>query len=127
MTYTTIVVHLDCGARRTERLDLALEIAEEFDAHPIALFALDSIVAPATPEAAPVILETERRRRDACAIQARVEFQQRSSRRAGKAEWRSTEGDAIGAVCFNAHHADLVIIGQPDPETYESDGLPAGF
>jgi nucleotide-binding universal stress UspA family protein len=127
MAYKTIVVHLDCGARRTERLDLALEIAQEFDAHLIGLFALDVITPPAAPEVTPIILATERRRRDACSAQALEEFQVRTSKRAAKAQWRSSEGDAVGSVCFNAHHADLAIIGQPDPETYESDGLPPGF
>jgi nucleotide-binding universal stress UspA family protein len=127
MTYKTIVVHLDCGTRRTERLDLGVELAREFDAHLIALFALDAIPTPPAPEAAPIIIETERKRRDVCAVQAEEEFQYRTSQRGARAEWRSSEGDAVGSVCFNAHHADLVIIGQPDPDTYESDGLPPGF
>jgi nucleotide-binding universal stress UspA family protein len=127
MSYKTIVVHLDCGARRTERLDLALEIAEEFDSHLVGLFALDVIPTPPVPEALPVILETERKRRDACIAQGEQEFQVRTARRVGKVEWRWSEGDAVGSVCFAARHADLVIIGQTDPDTYSADAVPPGF
>jgi nucleotide-binding universal stress UspA family protein len=127
MSYKTIVVHLDCGARRSERLDLGLEIAEQFDSHLVGLFALDAIVAPAVPEAAPVILDTERKRRDACIAQGEQEFLVRTARRKGKVEWRWSEGDALGSVCFAARHADLVIIGQTDPDTRLADAVPWGF
>jgi nucleotide-binding universal stress UspA family protein len=40
MNYKTIVVHLDRDARRAERLELALSLAGDFDAHLIGLFAL---------------------------------------------------------------------------------------
>jgi hypothetical protein len=55
--YKTIVVHLDCGNRRSER------------------------------------------RREKCAEDAAYEFDRKTIERKIKAEWRSTVGDAVGAVC----------------------------
>jgi len=46
MDYKTILVHLDRGARRSERLELALTLAERYDAHLVGLFAVSEIRMP---------------------------------------------------------------------------------
>jgi nucleotide-binding universal stress UspA family protein len=127
MSYKTIVVHLDCGKRRSERLDLALAIAQEFDAALVGHFAIDVMQAAMVPEDAPELYIAERRRREKCAEDAAYEFDSKTTERKIKAEWRSTIGDAVGAVCSSARYADLVIVGQTDPANWESDGLPRGF
>ena len=40
MDYKTILVHLDAGKRRSERLEIALALADGRDAHVVGLFAL---------------------------------------------------------------------------------------
>jgi nucleotide-binding universal stress UspA family protein len=127
MSYKTIVVHLDCGDRRRERLDLALTVAQEFDAVLVGHFAIDILQTAAVPEDAPALYLAERRRREKCAEDAAYEFDRKTTEGKIRAEWRSTIGDAVGAVCSSAHYADLVIIGQTDPVNWESDGLPRGF
>ena len=124
MSYKTIVVHLDCGERRRERLDLALTVAQEFDAVLVGHFAIDILQTAAVPEDAPALYLAERRRREKCAEDAAYEFDRNTTERKIRAEWRSTIGDAVGAVCSSARYADLVIIGQTDPVNWESDGLP---
>ena len=42
MDYRTILVHLDRGARRSERLELAFTLADRCDAHLVGLFALSA-------------------------------------------------------------------------------------
>ena len=128
MSYKTIIVHLDCSKRRTERLDLALRFAEEFDAHLIGLFALDLYFGlPMAADAGAILVETELDRRDACMNEAKNEFFSKSARRAAKVEWRATEEDAASEVAAAARSADLIVIGQTDPDNFANDGVSAGF
>src|SRR4030088_1615527 len=126
MSYKTILVHLDAGKRRPQRLTLGFRLAEEFDAHLIGLFALEPIHMPPTPEAAPVLLEIEHRRREEAMRAAKEEFLQIARREQWlKCEWRSTE-DSLAAVRLHARYAELVIAGQPAAED-EDDGVPEWF
>jgi nucleotide-binding universal stress UspA family protein len=127
MSYKTIVVHLDCSKRRSERLDLAVALAQEFDAALVGHFAIDVMQTAMVPEDAPELYIAERRRREKCAEDAAYEFDSKTTERKLKAEWRSTASDAVGAVCSSARYADLVIVGQIDPATWEADGVPRGF
>jgi nucleotide-binding universal stress UspA family protein len=118
MSYKTIVVHLDNRPRRAERLALAFTLAARFDAHLVALFALEASRIPsyALAEAGDVVREIETRHRAEAARAAEAEFRQAERRAAGKAEWRLSVGDALQAVRLSARYADLVIAGQPEPE-----------
>jgi nucleotide-binding universal stress UspA family protein len=117
MTYKTILVHLDDRARRAERLQLGFQLADRFEAHLIALFALDAAFIPsyALAEAGPIVRDIEIRRRSAAARAAEAEFRQAEQRSAAKAEWRVSMGDPLAAVRLSARYADLVIAGQPEP------------
>jgi nucleotide-binding universal stress UspA family protein len=130
MDYKTIVVHLDCGKRRSERLQLSVAIAEKFDAYLIGVFALEVLRIPpyAAAEAGPVIMGIEQKRRTEAEQAAKREFQEKVAGRTGKAEWREFAwGDAVASVTFSARCADLLVIGQLDPDNYEADGLPPYF
>lgn len=117
MSYKTILVHLDDRARRAERLEFAFGLAQRFDAHLDALFALGAIRIPsyALAEAGPVVSEIEERRRAEVARQAEAEF--RRAERGGevKAQWRLSLDDAAGALAEAARYADLAVLGQPEP------------
>lgn len=130
MSYKTIVVHLDRGARCGERLGLAFGLAERFDASLIGLFALGAARVPsyALAEAGPTILEIEQRQRAAAAQQGEKEFRAAIARRGGvKAEWRAAGEDAVAAVRLSARYADLLIIGQPAPDGKDAAGVPTWF
>lgn len=117
MSYKTILVHLDDRPRRAERLQLGFELARRFDAHLVALFALEVARIPsyALAEAGPVVQEIETRRRTEAAHAAQTEFRQAERRAAAKAEWRLATDDALPAMRLSARYADLVIAGQPEP------------
>jgi nucleotide-binding universal stress UspA family protein len=130
MSYKTILVHLDRGARRGERLELAFRLAEKFDANLIGLFALSAARIPsaALAEAGPIVVEAEKRQRSEAARQAEQEFRTALARHGGvRGEWRASEQDALGAVRLHARYADLVVIGQALPRGDDSDGLLPGF
>jgi nucleotide-binding universal stress UspA family protein len=118
MSYKTILVHLDDHPRRAERLHLAFDLAGLFEAHLVALFALDAARIPsyALAEAGPVVREIEARRRGEAASAAEAEFRRAEGAGAGKAEWRVSAQDAFAAVRLSARYADLVVLGQPEPE-----------
>ena len=125
MSYKTILVHLDDRARRAERLQVGFNLASNFDAHLIGLFALDSAYIPsyALAEGGSVMQEIERRRRKEAVAQAESEFRQAERRGGGKSEWRLSMDGALAAVRLNARYADLVVAGQPEP----GDGLARAF
>jgi nucleotide-binding universal stress UspA family protein len=117
MSYKTILVHLDDGARRAERLQVGFDLAASFDAHLVALFALDAAYIPsyALAEGGATMQEIERRRRKEVSAQAEAEFRQAARRAAGKAEWRLAMDGALAAVSLSARYADLVVAAQPEP------------
>ena len=128
MSYQTIVVHLDCGKCRSDRLDLAARIAAEFDARLIGLFALDLYSGlPAAADAGSILVEAELKRREACMSVAQTEFFEKCVSLSVNAEWQTSEDDAAQEVALAACCADLVIIGQTHPATYADDGVSASF
>jgi nucleotide-binding universal stress UspA family protein len=120
VSYKTILVHLDDRPRRSERLALAFTLAARFDAHLVALFALEATRIPsyALAEAGALAEEIQARRSEA-AREAEAQFRQAERRATGKAEWRlSSSADPVAALRLSARYADLVIAGQPeDPST----------
>ena len=116
MGYKTMLLHLDANMHREERLDLAFEQAEKFDAHLVGLYAPGPVPIPAYAlvEAGQAVTDLVRHRRAEAAQAAKSAFEAASARRrAVKCEWRMDEGDAVAAVCLSARYADLVIAGQP--------------
>ena len=116
MSYKTILVHLDDRPRRSERLALAFTLAARFDAHLVALFALEATRIPsyAFAEAGPLVEEIQARRRAEAARAAEAEFRQAERRAGGKAEWRLSSAEPVAALRLNARYADLVVAGQPE-------------
>jgi hypothetical protein len=116
MSYKTLLVHLDDRPRRAERLALAFTLAGRFDAHLVALFALEATRIPsyALAEAGPLVQEIEARRRAEAARTAEAQFRQAERRAAGKAEWRLSTLDALAALRLAARYADLVVAAQPE-------------
>ena len=128
MSYETIVVHLDCGRCRSERLDLAVRVAAQFDARLIGLFALDLYAGlPAAADAGSILVEVELQRRETCMNEAQAEFLDKCATRSVNAEWQFSEDDAAKEVALAACCADLVVIGQTDPTTRVDDGICATF
>lgn len=128
MGYKTIVVHLDAGKHRSQRLEVAFEQAAKFDAHLVGLYAPGPPFIPssALAEVGPLALELDARNRKAAEQAAQEAFREVSARHpAVKCEWRASNGDAVAAACLSARYADLVIAAQP--QSGETGGTPAGF
>lgn len=129
MTYRTIVVHLGADERRRERLEIACGLAAAFDSHLVGLFALGELLVPfALGGNAGAVIEMESRWRDEVAGEARRDFDAAAAR-AGiqKTEWRRSERSLLSATRLSARYADLVVVGQPDPERAAEERIPGYF
>ena len=116
MSYKTLLVHIDDSRRSETRIALSLELAQRWDAHLIGLYVVcQDLFRPIF-------------RQDATLSFAQVEAQEAdrrdtaenaflaAARRAGRsAEWRAPPGPALDIATLHARHADLLVLGQQDP------------
>jgi nucleotide-binding universal stress UspA family protein len=119
-SYKTLLVHVDRGKRCSARLDLSFTLARQFEAHVVGLHAISFRPIPsyALAESGAAVEKAYRvgleRNRD----EAKALFEA-AAKRAGDArtEWRSSDEDAVDAVSMHARYADLVVIGQAQPDS----------
>ena len=120
-----MLVHLDTGKSRRQRLDLAFTLAERYGAYLVGLFGLQALDVPIAPDVAPMWLDSMLDERRAASEEAAREFhdKMKQARYDGKSEWHVTLTDGFAALVRYARYADLVIAGQPDPD----GGVPETF
>jgi len=117
--YKSILVHYDAGKTAPATLETAIGLADTLGAHVACLYALSAVPVPsAAYEARQIVLEAQQKLRAEMLAAARRGYDE-CLRRTGfeRSEWRATEADALGAVALHARYADLVVIGQQDPES----------
>ncbi|MBN3791852.1 universal stress protein [Burkholderia sp. Ac-20353] len=129
MSYKSLVVHLDTSDRAHSRLEFALRLARQFDAH------LTGVFAVYTPEpssfyvmagSADYFREHQQWRDQRFAALERL-FHAETLRAKVPSRWITADARANSAVPHHARHADLVIAGQrnpDDPETFVDDQFP---
>lgn len=116
--YKTILVHYDYGKGAPVRLDIGVELASAFGAHLACLYVVNpEPMLSAATEARELLLEAQRRHREDKRTEARRGYDE-CLRRSGfdKAEWRSSGADALDAITLHARYADLLVIGQQNPD-----------
>ncbi len=132
MPLKDILVHLDTSPQSAGRLGLAIDLARRHDAHLTALHIID-IGMPLIGMAdggggAGMAALLDQLRDTGLAEAARIEadFRERMRRESMQGEWRQAEGMVGELVTQHARYADLVIVGQDDPDgpTTNSIGLP---
>ena len=119
MSYKTILVHFDHRPRSAERLGLACNLAGEFDAHVVALYAPGASRLPAYAEAegGPTLRELLEERRKEVLREAERRFREIAQRSGGeRAEWRASQSEPAAAIRLSARYADLVVAGQPEEQ-----------
>ncbi len=118
MSYRTLLVHLDMGRKARERIDFALRLAASHEAHLVGWYS------NYTPEPQSFYLRTElaeglehiRADRLATGNVLRQYLEDAAARAGVTAEWRCTDDHPNVSLPLHARHADLVVIGQNDPE-----------
>ena len=123
MPLKDILVHLDTAPQSAGRLDLAVDLARRHDAHLTALHVLDTglpIVAMADAGGGASLAALMDQMRDAALADAatiEATFRERIRREDLRGEWRQAEGMLAEQITLHARYADLVIIGQDDPDS----------
>jgi len=129
MSYKTIVVHLDNTQRAHPRLEIALRLAKQFNAHLTGMFAvftpdprsLHVIAGTAAHYAIHEEIRAERR----AALERLFRAELRRADVAG--EWVALDEPASVGVPREGRCADLIVAGQDDPkdpETFIGDFFP---
>ena len=128
MSYKTILVHIDPGKRCSARVDVAIRLAQQHDAHLVALHAIAPFEPPgyAMAEVGPAIYEGQKAVAANALAQTESEFnKQVSAAGLRNVEWRSAVDDLVEAMTLHARYADLLVIGQTDAS--DNGQLPADF
>ena len=117
MTYKTILVHIDAGKRSEARIEIAIRLAQKFDAHLIALNALSRIDLPGyvlEGVGGMTIEEFRKRYAEEQVRHGKSTFSKAlAASGLAKSEWRTSDLDAVDAVTMHGRYADLIVIGQP--------------
>jgi nucleotide-binding universal stress UspA family protein len=119
MPYKTILVHCDAGKTTPGRIAMAAGLAERFDAHLIGLHVRHRFDAPMYTDATMALdalyrtYEQTVKREESVALAA---FQGALAGRQRASEWRIADGYAEDALADAARYADLLVVGQREPE-----------
>ncbi|HEV7266454.1 MAG TPA: universal stress protein [Falsiroseomonas sp.] len=122
MAIRDFLVHLDAREAGTARLDFAAELAARLSAHLVGLHVIEvplPVFAGAEFGGGAIVAELiERMRDDAVAAAEPVEarFRERLRRDGLDGEWRQVEGSLAAQIALHGRYADLIVMGQTDPE-----------
>jgi nucleotide-binding universal stress UspA family protein len=119
MAFKTMLVHVDTGRSAAARLKLSADLAARSAAHITGLYVRRPFQAPAFSDAGPAMdslyrtYENTAKADEALATAAFRDFIGGTSL---SSEWRVTDGLAEEIVAAHARYADLVIVGQSEPD-----------
>ncbi|CAB3757796.1 universal stress protein [Paraburkholderia humisilvae] len=117
MSYKTMLVHIDDSRHSAARVAVALDLALRFDAHLIGLYVVSQdLFQPLFRLDDSLQLSTLEQQHAQRQSQAHAAFLDAAQRAACSVEWRAPPGPAIETVTLHARHADLLVLGQRDPE-----------
>jgi nucleotide-binding universal stress UspA family protein len=119
MGFRTILVHVDTGPSASKRLKLSAELAARFEAHIVGLYVRRPFQAPAFSDAGPAMDSLYRTYENAVKADeaiATAAFRDIVGNTNPAAEWRVADGLAEEVVAAHARYADLVIVGQAEPD-----------
>jgi nucleotide-binding universal stress UspA family protein len=127
MSYRTIVVHADHAPNVQARIALAAELALREGAHLVAA-AMSGVPrymrAGGVFEGSGVVIGDYLQRAAQRAERALARFEDEAARLGvDSREGRRLDDDAYAGLCLQARYADLVVLGQADPEDRDEGGL----
>jgi nucleotide-binding universal stress UspA family protein len=120
MAYKTILVHCDVSRGTAGRLRIAVDLADRFDGHVIGVHVRHAFQAPAFTDAGPAMdslyrtYETAVRAEEAVAAAA---FRDALGKKGPSSEWRVADGFVDEILAAEARVADLVVVGQAEPDS----------
>lgn len=134
MSIKDILLQVDAGAAYKVRFDLAVGLAQRHGAHLTGLCVIDIQLMPAAGwgtldlQSSMALQEWQSHCRNTAleaAAKLEVGFRERLRRDGLEGEWRLVEGSAAALTGLHARYADLVVLGQEDPEDPQTSGRTA--
>jgi len=117
MTYKTILVHIDDSRYSEARTAFSLDLALKHDAHVIGLYIVcQNLFRPLLKHDVGLNLAKLEALGAEQMQRAREQFTAAAQRAGCPFEWRAPAGPAVEATVLHARHADLVVLGQQDPD-----------
>lgn len=119
MTYKTILVHCDASRTVDGRLAAAADVAQRFEARLVGLHAREPFEVVAFTDGAMAmgpLIEAYEAGRDEAEKTAVAAYAKATKGRNFPSEWRVTEAFSDDALAVNARYADLLVVGQADPD-----------
>lgn len=136
MTYKTILVHCDSSPALPHRLDVALDLSRQYGAHLAGVHVSMPFQSPAMDATfvSSDLYEMYEARTAEDMATARAAFDKAVAASGLPAEWRASTGFADVELALQARYADLLVVGQTDPDMSaitpddlpESVGMSAG-
>ncbi|MCA3304218.1 MAG: universal stress protein [Roseomonas sp.] len=130
MKLCDILVHVDASPRAQMRLDVAAALARQHGAHLTALQVID-VAVPVMAMAdggggGAVIAELMEQMRQSAlvaGVKLKAAFETALAREGIMGEWRQVEGTTPEILALQGRYADLLVMGQDDPESDNADLL----
>ena len=119
MGFKTILVHVDTGRSAPARLKLSADLAARSAAHVTGLYVRRPFQAPAFTDAGPAMDSLYRTYENAAKADEALgtaAFRDLIGSTSSSSEWRVADGLAEEVVAAHARYADLVIVGQAEPD-----------
>lgn len=115
--WRTIIVHLDDSRHAAARLTFACDLARRSDAHLIGLYVVcQDLFRPIYRDDESLRLAVNEAQQAERARRAEDSFNEAARLAGVSAEWRAPRGEAIDAATLHARHADVLVLGQYDPD-----------
>jgi nucleotide-binding universal stress UspA family protein len=119
MTYKTILVHCDSSRTVNGRLAAAADVAQRFEARLIGLHAREPLEVASFVDGGMgigALMEAWQAGCDAAEKTAETAYIKATKDRNFPSEWRVTEAFSDDALAVNGRYADLLVVGQADPD-----------
>lgn len=118
MTLKDLFVHVNSSKHAGKRIDLAIRLAETFDAHLIGLYTVPEFNVPAyvAAQLPAEVLTAQHALLEKGKNAAKAAFEERMRKAGVEWEWRAADGDPGEMAALHARYADLAVVGQNDPE-----------
>jgi nucleotide-binding universal stress UspA family protein len=129
MSYKSILVHCDASRSVGARLSAAADVAQRFEARLVGLHAREPFDIASLGEGALAIgpfIDAYQVGCEAAEKTAHAAYDKATKGRNLTSEWRVTEAFSEDALAVNARYADLLVVGQADPDdpSASRDDLP---
>lgn len=121
-----ILVHIDDSKHVPARLAVAIDLARRFDAHLTGIYVISAPFVPTymAGQVGAAFYESQRKLAGEAAERAGAEFTKTAGKAGVSHEWMTGEGMAVDVLTLIGRYADLLVVGQPDPDEF-SAGDPA--